>query len=65
MLKHILLFPILTLSVTVCGGGGGWVVGGGWLTVILVFCFGPNLKFFLLIWTWTKLNKKAANSYFR
>jgi hypothetical protein len=31
----------------VCGGGGGWwvggCVGGRWLKVILVFYFGPNL----------------------
>ena len=31
--------------------GGGWGVGG-WLTVNLLFCFGPKLWF----WTWTKLN---------
>ena len=39
-------------------GSGGWVGGGGgwWLTVNLVFCFGPKLWF----WTWTKLNNYCA-----
>ena len=35
--------------------GGGW----WWLTVNLVFCFGPKLKF----WTWTKLNNCNNNLY--
>jgi hypothetical protein len=35
-------------------GGGGLLVCGSKVT--LVFCFGPKLQFFLLNWTWTKLN---------
>ena len=37
-------------KVCVVGGGGGWFEGK------FSVSFGPNLRFRLWIWTWTKLN---------